>query len=201
MHLDIYTPTGCLSTNSPRFRLTNVYSRSLPGSTKSVAPSDALPDVDFPCLAAGDFNFHTHAVHPLRVISHSKEKASTPYFDWATDLAYSLLNTPGVHTRFPLSGTFRPSAFDLSFANPLIRPAFPSWDSATLPSTGSDHVPILIPLAAPSDYHAPPDPCGVEGVPFAQQAESGASFQGVVGVGHEERGWSVLPHRGGQLEY
>ena len=150
-HLDVYTPTGCFGTNSTKFRLTNVYSRSLPGSAKSVGPPDALPDVPFPCLAAGDFNIHNHDVDPLRVISRSEEKASTPYFNRATDLAYSLLNTPGVYTRFPLSGSFRPSASDLAFANPLIRPAFRSWDATALPSTGSDHVPILIHLAAPTD--------------------------------------------------
>ena len=134
-HLDIYTPSGCFGTGSPKFGLTNVYSRSLPGSIKLVDPPNALPDVDSPCLAAGDFNIHNHAVDPLRVISRSGEKASTPYFDRATDLAYSQLNTPGVYTRFPLAGTFRPSAIDLAFANPLIRPAFMSWDATTLPST------------------------------------------------------------------
>ena len=93
-------------------------------------------------------------------MTRSEEKASAPYFNRATDLAYSLLNTPGVYTRFPLSGTFRPSVIDLAFANPLIRPAFQSWDATTLPSTGSDHVPILIHLAAPTDARPPPDPCG-----------------------------------------
>ena len=156
--LDIYTPKGCFGTSSLKFRLTNVYSRPLPGSTKSVPPADAIPDIDFPCLAAGDFNIHNHAVNPQKVISRSEEKASTPYFDRATDLAYSLLNTPDIYTRFPLSGTFRPSAIDLAFANPLIRPAFLSWDATTLPSNGSDHVPIHIQLAAPSDERAPPRP-------------------------------------------
>ena len=159
-HLDVYTPTGCFGTGSPKFRLMNVYSRSLLGSTKSVNPPNALPDGAFPCLAAGDFNIHNHTADPLRVISRSEEKASAHYFDRATDLAYSLLNTPGVYTRFPLSGTFRPSAIDLAFPNPLIRPAFLSWDATILPSTGSDHVPILIHLAAPSNERTPPDPCG-----------------------------------------
>ena len=145
-------------TGSTKFRLTKVYSRSLPGSTKSVDLRTALPDVPFPCLAARDFNIHNHAADPLRVISRSEEKASAPYFNWATDLAYSLLNTPGVYTRFPLSGSFRPSAIDLAFANPLIRPAFHSWDAATLPSTGSDHVPILIHLATPTDKRTPSRP-------------------------------------------
>ena len=126
-HLDIYTPSGCFGTDSTKFRITNVYSRSLPGLTKWVDPPDALPDVDFPCLVAGDFNINNQAVDPLRIISRSEEKASKPYFNRASDLAYSLLNTPGVYTRFLLSGSFRPSAIDLAFANPLIRPAFRSW--------------------------------------------------------------------------
>ena len=33
-HLDVYTPTGCFNIGSTKFRLTNVYSRSLPGATK-----------------------------------------------------------------------------------------------------------------------------------------------------------------------
>ena len=157
-HLDVYTPAGCFGTDSTKFRLTNVYSRSLPGSTKSVEPSSALPDVDFPCLVAGDFNIHNHAADPLRITTRAEEKASAPYFNRATDLAYYVLNTHGVYTRFPLSGTFRPSAIDLAFANPLLRPAFQSWDATTLPSTGSDHVLILIHLTAPTDASAPPRP-------------------------------------------
>ena len=159
-HLDIYTPTSCFGTDSTKFRFTSVYSRSLPGSTKLVEHSSAPPDVDFPCLAAGDFNIHNHAADPLRITTRSEERTSAPYFDWATELAYSLLNTPGVYTRFPLSGNFRPSAIDLAFANPFIRPAFQSWDATVLPSTGSDHVPILIHLAAPTDARPPPDPRG-----------------------------------------
>ena len=86
-HLDIYTPNGCFGTSSPKLRLTNIYSCSLTGSTKSVDPSVALPDDDFPCLAAGDFNIHNHAADPLRIIPRSEEKASTPYFNRATELA------------------------------------------------------------------------------------------------------------------
>ena len=175
-HLHIHTPTGCFGTGATKFRLTKVYSHSLPGSTISVKPTDALPNVAFPCLAAGDFNIHNHANHPLRVISRSEEKASTPYYNRATDLAYSLLNTPGVYTRFPLSGSFRPSAIDLAFANPLIRPAFQSRDATTLPSTGSDHLPILIHFAAPTEGRTPPDPCGTKPTGSTWKALSRASI-------------------------
>ena len=124
MHVEIFTPTGCSGTNFPRYRFTNEYSGSLPGSTKSVRSFDALSDVNFACRVAGDFNIHHHAVDTLRVVSRSEEKASTPYFGLAFDLAYSLRNTPGKSTRFPRLGPLRPSAMDLSFPNPLIYTAF-----------------------------------------------------------------------------
>jgi len=44
----------------------------------------------------------------------------------------------------------RPSVIDLAFANPpLLLPLVKSWE-ASLPSTGSDHIPITITLAGPS---------------------------------------------------
>jgi len=54
-------------------------------------------------------------------------------------------------------GTARPSVIDLAFANPLLLPLVKSWE-ASLPSTGSDHVPITITLATPSRNRKPPLP-------------------------------------------
>ena len=54
-------------------------------------------------------------------------------------------------------GTARPSVIDLAFANPLLLPLVKSWE-ASLPSTGSDHVPITITLATPSLSRKPPRP-------------------------------------------
>ena len=155
MHLDVYTPLGCFSTNAPKFRFMNLYSRILDVMTKSVPPKDALPDLDFPCLVAGDFNIHIQAADPLRVIFLSEESASAPYFACATDLAYTLLNNPGVYTWFPLEGQYRPRVINLAFASPLLFPAFVSWDSSSIPSTGSDHVTIKIILSFPTNDLAP----------------------------------------------
>ena len=154
MHLEVYTPLGCFGTNAPKFRFTNVNSRTLNSRSKSVALKDALPELDFPCLLAGDFNIHNQAADPLRIISRSEESASAPYFDRATDLAYTLLNSLGVYTRFLLEVEHRPGVIDLAFANQLLYPVFVSWDSSSVPSTGSDHVTIKITLS-PSPMTAP----------------------------------------------
>ena len=95
-------------------------------------------------------------------MSSKEEKESAPYFDRASDLGFTLLNTPAVYTRFPFSGNHRPSTIDLAFANPQMFPAFRSWDASSLPSTGSDHTPIIITLRPPSPYNDRPRPCWEE---------------------------------------
>jgi len=142
MALDVSTPQGCFGTNFPRFRVGNAYARQLSPHLHSVSPESPFQDLDYPYLVAGDFNIHNTATDPSRLLSAKEESRSAPYFDRATDLGFTLLNTPGIYTRFPLTGTHRPSAIDLTFANPNMLPAFRSWDASSRPSTGSDHVPI-----------------------------------------------------------
>jgi len=54
-------------------------------------------------------------------------------------------------------GKVRPSVLDLALANPSLLPIIKSWE-ASLPSTGSDHIPIPMTLAAPSLNQKPPRP-------------------------------------------
>jgi len=128
MALDVYTLKGCFGQNFPRFRIGNSYARPLPPAPHSVSPETALPLFDFPYLVAGDFNIHNAASDPSRLLSSKEEKDSAPYFRRASDLGYTLLNTPGIYTRFPFSGNHRPSTIDLAFANPYAFPAFRLWD-------------------------------------------------------------------------
>ena len=57
-------------------------------------------------------------------------------------------------TRFAISLIGRPGVLDLAFACPLLAPYFTEW-SDPLPSTGSDHIPILLRFEAPL-IRAPP---------------------------------------------
>ena len=93
----------------------------------------------------------------MRALSDREFHLSSPYFDAALDCLYILLNTPGVYTRFPFDTITRPSVLDLSFANLSAAPLVTSWDTP-LPSTGSDHVPIVVTLGPPHVLLPPPAP-------------------------------------------
>jgi len=91
---------------------------------------------------------------PLRVFKEDEIATSSPYLHRATDLGFTLLNVPGVFTRFSMSLIGRPGVLDLAFACPLLAPYFSEW-SDPLPSSGSDHIPILLHFEAPF-FRAPP---------------------------------------------
>lgn len=65
---------------------------------------------------------------------------SVPYSDRATELGYSLLNSPAIYTSFSLSLVGRPGVIHMAFTCPLLAPYLSEW-SDTLPSTGLDHPP------------------------------------------------------------
>ena len=156
MALDVFTPQGCLGTNFPHFTIGNAYARPLPRFLHSVSPALSLPDLGHLSLVAGDFDIHNAATYPSRLLRSKEERESAPYFDRALDLGFTLLKTHGVYTRFPFTGTHRPSTIDLDFANPHIFPAFRTWDGSSPPSTGSDHALILISIQPPSPHNDKP---------------------------------------------
>jgi len=158
MTLDVSMPQGCFGTHSPRFTIGNAKARPVPPFSHSVLPESSFLNLDHPYLDAGDFNIHNAATDPLRLLSSKEETESAPHFGRSSDLGFTRLNGPRVYTRFPFSGTHRPSTIDLAFANPHIFPAFHSWYASSLPSTGSDHAPIVISLGPPTphrDKHRP----------------------------------------------
>ena len=126
MALDFFTPQGCFGRNFPHFRIGNAYARPSSPHPHSVSPKSSFLDLEYPYLVAGDFNIHNAATNPSRLLSAKEENESAPYFDRATDLGFTLLNTPGVYTRFPFTGIHRPCAIYLAFANPHMFPAFRS---------------------------------------------------------------------------
>jgi len=136
--LDVSTLQGCFGTNFPTLTIGNAYARPLPLLPHSVSPQSSLLVVDHPYLVAGKFNVHNPATNPSRLLSSKEEKQSAPYFDRATDLGFTLLNTPGVYTRFPFLGTHRPSTIDLAFVNPPMFSAFPPGTHG--PSPGRDWI-------------------------------------------------------------
>jgi len=156
--LDISSIDPLFGTAFHSFRIINAYSTNTTDHrVHSVLPEVLFPDLGFPFLVLGDLNIHNPLWDHLRHFSHREISSSTPYFEKAAESGFALLNPPGEYTRFPLVGNARPSVIDLAFANPPLLPLVKSWE-ASLPSTGSDHIPITITLAAPSPTQKPPRP-------------------------------------------
>jgi len=156
--LDISSSGPLFNTDFHSFRVINAYSTNTTDHrVHSLSPEVLFPDLGFPLLVLGDLNIHNPLSDPLRHFSSREISSSTPYFEKAAESGFALLNPPGEYTRFPLVGTARPSVIDLSFANAPLLPLVKSWE-ASLPSTGSDHIPITITLATPSLNQKSPRP-------------------------------------------
>jgi len=154
-----------ISSNEPLFgtafhslKIINAYStNTVDHRVHSVPPDILFPDLGFPLLVVGDLNIHNPLSDPLPHFSRREISSSTPYFPKAAECGFALPNPPGEYARFPLVGKARPSVIDLAFANPPRLTLVKGWE-ASLPSTGSDHIPITITLAAPSVNQKPPRP-------------------------------------------
>ena len=146
--LDIYG-SDLFSSSFTQFCILNVYNLRPPhAGSMTVSLVVSLPEVDFPLLVVGDFNIYHPLSDPLWAHSSEELALSCPYFSRPSELGFELLNLPGVFTRFPLGGSSRPSVIDLHFASPRLAPFCHHWDTS-VPSTGSDHVPITITVSDP----------------------------------------------------
>jgi len=135
MALDLFTPDGFFNPATTGFTIINSYStKGRLNNTRSVPPDIIFPASSLPTLTLGDLNIHHPIADPLRTFKEDELATSSPYFDRATELGFSLLNTPGVFTRFSMSLIGRPGVLDLAFACPLLAPYFTEW-SDPLPST------------------------------------------------------------------
>ena len=155
MSLDISSHKPVFGSGFPSFRLINAYSiNSADRRVHSVPPESLFPNMGVPLFMVADLNIHNPLADPLRAFSSQEVSSSANYLELAALGGFALLNSPGVYTKFPLSGKARPSVVDLAFANPLLLPFIKSWETP-LPSTGSDHVPMTIRLAPASSDLAP----------------------------------------------
>jgi len=156
MSLDISSEKPVFGSHLHSFRLVNSYLINVANRrVHSVPPQCLLPDTGVPLLVVGDLNIHSALADPRRAFSSPEVSCSALYFELVALGCLALLNSLGVYTRFPLSGKARPSVINLAFANSMLRPFVQSCKTS-LPSTGSDQVPITIILASPSCDPASP---------------------------------------------
>lgn len=145
MALELFTWDGFFHPSLIKFSIINSYStKGASNNTRTVPPDLVFPCLPHPTLTLGDLNLHHPTTDPLSSFKQDDLASSTPNFDMATELGFSLLNPPGVYINLPS-------------ACPLVVPFLSEW-SDPLPLTGSDHIPILIRFDAPLFHHAPPSP-------------------------------------------
>ena len=147
MAVNFHSPEGLCDISHTLFRLYNVYSISR-SHNRSISPLDLFPQHDFPTLVLGALSIHHFTLDPTHFLSNYDQFNSSPYFDRASAGSFSLLNTPGVYTRFPFTSNHCPAVLDLSFTNSALLPYFSSWNPSFQP-TGSDHTALSIVLSTP----------------------------------------------------
>jgi len=144
MALDLFTPDGLFNPATTGFTIINSYStKGRLNNTRSVPPDIIFPASPLPTLTLGDLNIHHPTSDPLRTFKEDELATSLPYFDRASDLGFSLLNTPGVLTRFSMSLIGRPGVLDLAFACPCSPP---------ISQSGPTRSPPLGPIISRSSY-------------------------------------------------
>jgi len=137
---NFHSPEGLFDTSHNLICLSNTYSISS-GHNRSLSPLDLFPQHDFPTFVLGDHNIHHPTSDPTCFLSNYDLFMSFSYFNRASALSFSLLNTPRVYTRFPFTPNYYPAVLDLSFTYSALLPFFPPGtphfrvlDQTTLPS-------------------------------------------------------------------
>jgi len=128
MALDLFTPDGFFNPSTTGFSIINSYStKGRSNNTRSVPAEVVFVGSATPTLTLRDLNIHHPMSEPFRGFKEDEIATLAPYLDRATELGFSLLNTPGVFTRFSMSLIGRPGVVDLAFACPLLAPYLSEW--------------------------------------------------------------------------
>jgi len=97
MALGLFTPEGLFNTSMIKFTIINSYStKGWSNKTHSVLADHILPSLSRPTLTLGHLNLDHPSADPLRSYKQGDIATCVPYFDKATVLGYTLINTLGV---------------------------------------------------------------------------------------------------------
>jgi len=92
---DLFTPAGCFYPATTSFKIINAYGTKGRANNTLFLPADLIfCSSALPTLTLRDFNIHHPTADPLRVFKEDEIPSSTPCFERARELGFSLLNTP-----------------------------------------------------------------------------------------------------------
>jgi len=106
--LNISSLDSILWSHHLMLRVTSVYllhTNHLP--YRSLPPDQVFSSVPHDYLVLGDFNIHHQLADTLCFLTDREYTLSSAYFDSPYEAPFSLVNTPGVYTRFPFEAITR----------------------------------------------------------------------------------------------
>ena len=157
MYWRIFTKEGKLVGESKSAGIVNAYKRRTEEGN-SVQAESLFRETNKPTIIVGDLNLHTSLTDPMRVLLSSARKNGETYMRRAALSGYTILNTPGIYTRFPDNVMLhRPSIINYSIANAAMFNKLSRWRDITQ-RTSSDHISIVTELDSEEIELAKPAP-------------------------------------------
>jgi len=123
----------------------NAYNRPAEGG-HTVTTESLFTKTNEPTLVVGDLNIHTAYTDPMRNLEPGERRRGEHYMRLAALQDYTIINTPGIYTRFPDNPRLhRPSVIDYTLANNSLL-AKVSKRKDVYQRSGSDHIIIVTEL-------------------------------------------------------
>jgi len=145
LYLRIIAKEGSLLGNHQSLGIINTYNRPAEGG-HTVTAKSLFAKANEPTLVVGDLNIHTTYTDPMRNLKPGERRRGEHYIRLAALQDYTIINTPGIYTRFPDNPTLhRPSIIDYTLANNSLLGKVSKWKDVYQRS-GSDHIIIVTEL-------------------------------------------------------
>jgi len=117
LYLRISAKEGSLLGNDRSLRIINAYNRPAEGG-HTVTGKGLFTETHEPTLVVGDLNVHTAYTDPMRNLKPGERRKGAHYIRLPALRGYTIINTPGIYTRFPDNPTLhRPTVIAYTLAN------------------------------------------------------------------------------------
>ncbi|QRV95516.1 Reverse transcriptase from mobile element jockey protein [Ceratobasidium sp. AG-Ba] len=142
-----------------RVLITNIYFHGTSAKEGLATLIDNPPELDAPCVVAGDFNLHHELWSMEDCTQISTSGPASDLAEWILTNNFSIMNSVGMPTRLG-RGRQRDSVIDLTLVNSAAydNDLVYDWDSVEAISVGSDHNAIVWTLGCPKPKGFKPTP-------------------------------------------
>jgi len=157
LYLRIFAKEGKRVGQSRSVSVVNAYNRRTEEGNSILAES-LFRQTNDPTIIVGDLNVHRSLTDPMRILSSSERRTGKTYMRTAALCGYTILNTPGIYTRFPDNVMLHgPSVIHYSCANAAMFTKISRWRDITQ-RISSDYIAIVTKIDSEEIERAKPAP-------------------------------------------